>query len=398
MKNRYFRGTPALIQAVESGDIKSVRDCLEKGEPIEATNIHLERPLMVAAKYNHLDIAALLISRGADVNATDRGGFTALWWANKSNPALIRLLLENGARVHIPIDHPRTIMSDAVNSGNPEVIHMLRSAGLKIDPPSGRGPSALQSAAEAGNLELVKTLIEDPDTDINYRNADSGQTPLMSAAENGNAQIIEIFIGRGADINARDNTGKTALHFSAGKGNLEALEILLEHGANREIHGMYGHTPLMWAASRRGYWKKDDLCEHAVGILLQYPLDINALDHYGWTALHHAAHDGHANTARRIVASGADIHKKNKEKKTPLALAVSRKLTDPDNERSWFQPADRQSDGQYDVIEALLDAEGAKGLHPASRRALIKVALKTRCPEAVALLRGGSVASSHTRP
>ena len=393
MKSQYFRGTPALIRAVESGDIKGVRQCLEKGDDIETSNIHRERPLMVAAKSNHLDIAALLIRRGADVNATDEGGFTALWWANKNNPALIRLLLENGARVDIPIDHPRTIMSDAVNSGNPEVIRLLRSAGLKIDPPSGRGPSALQSAAEVGNLELVKTLIEDPDTDINYRNADSGRTPLMSAAQNGNAQIIEMLLRRGADMNTRDNEDQTALHFSAGNGKLEAMTILLKRGADRETHGLYGHTPLMWAASNRGYWKKDALCEQAVGILLQYPLDVNAADHYGWTALHHAARDGHARTAGRLVAGGADIHKKNKEKKTPLALAVSRKLPDPVNERSWFQPADRQSDGQYDVIDVLLAAEGPKGLHPASRRALIKVALTTRCPEVVALLRGESVAN-----
>lgn len=388
MNSQFSRGNPALIQAVESGDLSRVRQCLEKGDDIEATDMHLKRPLMVAAEYNHFDIASLLIRHGADVNATDRGGCSALWWANKNNPALIRLLLENGARVDAAGDHPRSIMSDALSSGNPEVIRLLLAAGAKADPPSRHGPSALQSAVDSGKIELVSIVLEETESDVNYRNADSGETPLMSAAANGTASIIEMLLSRGAKIDMPDNHGRTALHFSAGKGNLETLETLLKHGADREIHAVYGHTPLMWAASRRGYWKKDDLCEQTVGLLLKYPLDMDAVDQYGWTALHHAAHDGHARTAKRLIENGADIRKRNKEKKTPLAHAVSRKLPDPWNERTTFQPASRPEDTQYEVIEVLLAAEGPQGLHPASRRALIKIATETRCPEVIELLGG----------
>jgi ankyrin repeat protein len=88
-----------LVESARQGFISTVRDCLAQGADVNATDRFGKTALMRAAFNNHFDIVASLIESGADVNAKDRDGQTALMYAASAlNSEVMELLLGKGAR------------------------------------------------------------------------------------------------------------------------------------------------------------------------------------------------------------------------------------------------------------------------------------------------------------
>ena len=383
----YGQRYTALMHAAEGGDVDLVRMLVERGADIEATDVHGKRALMQAAVYSHLHVVAFLLDCGGEVNATDQAGHTALWWANKENPELIRFLLERGARVDGQGYNDRSVIATAVLRGQLDVIRSLLKSRAPLEPLNGQGQSALQAAAEAGQYAVVRLLLDETAADVNYQDKNTGETPLMGAAKSGKAEMIELLLKQGADLSAYDQRKQTALHFAAGKANCGALEVLLTHNAATEEHNDPGYSPLILASSTRSYWKKDGECAQAARVLLDHRAAVDAADNRGWTALFHTAYDGHAQTAQLLIDAGADAWRKDTKGKTPLTIAVGRKLPHPYEDRKTYRPENQKEDAMFDVILVLLRVEGRHGLHWKNRQSLLQTALKWRCPEMVELLR-----------
>jgi ankyrin repeat protein len=89
----------SLLNACAAGDTEAVRSLLQSGHHAnEAFPLIGTKPLMLAAAYGHVETAKLLLASGADVNASDATGWTALHaGAYKGDAALVTLLLERGA-------------------------------------------------------------------------------------------------------------------------------------------------------------------------------------------------------------------------------------------------------------------------------------------------------------
>ena len=62
---------PALVRQAEAGDLAALRRLLDAGVPVDARDARRRTALLVATHANHIDVAQLLIQRGADVNAKD---------------------------------------------------------------------------------------------------------------------------------------------------------------------------------------------------------------------------------------------------------------------------------------------------------------------------------------
>ncbi len=94
-----------LILSVMTGDLKSVRSVLKNGSPEEPLNVNAgdkldSTLLMIAAREGHLEIARILVEKGAEVDATDNDGWTALMYAAwKGHLEVARFLIGNGAEV-----------------------------------------------------------------------------------------------------------------------------------------------------------------------------------------------------------------------------------------------------------------------------------------------------------
>jgi len=145
-----------------------------------------------------------------------------------------------------------------------------------------------------------------------------GQSPLSWAAAHGRENIVNLFLRRGADVEARSGSGRTPLSYAARNGHGDIVRLLLQQ---RQVVpdsvDAFGRTPLMHAATN-GHSVVVDL------LLDTGRIDINRRDQMGWTALAHAAANGDMPTFGPIARSGGDLTSVDLGGKTILSLAAAR--------------------------------------------------------------------------
>ena len=122
------KGVPALIVALQSGSFKSaVLLAQDPQTRVEVSNPSNESALMMAAINNQLEVATLLIERGAEVN---RKGWTPLHYAaTRGHIAMMRLLLENSAYIDAESPNGTTPLMMAAFYAPPLAVKLLLEEG-----------------------------------------------------------------------------------------------------------------------------------------------------------------------------------------------------------------------------------------------------------------------------
>ena len=92
---------PAIkgFAAIRASDLRTLKSALADGMDSNARDEHRTPALMLAALYSNADCLRLLLERGADPNAANEAGATALHWA-VPDLAKVRLLVAKGANVN----------------------------------------------------------------------------------------------------------------------------------------------------------------------------------------------------------------------------------------------------------------------------------------------------------
>jgi ankyrin repeat protein len=145
-----------------------------------------------------------LLRQGADVNAPQGDGMTALHWAGQQNDGEhARMLIQAGARLDAATRNGAyTALHVAARVGAARAVTVLLAAGA--DPnaaTSSGGASALHFAAAHGNRDVVLALL-DRGARVDARDSAWGQTPLMWAAASDRVAAIDALLSRGADLKA----------------------------------------------------------------------------------------------------------------------------------------------------------------------------------------------------
>lgn len=140
---------------------------------------------------------------------------------------------------------------------------------------------------------------------------------LMRACREGQGpRRLSFLLGRGANIDHRDQQQNTPLHQAASSGSVPTLSYLVQAGADVHAGGERIGTPLFHAAASGS--------AEAVQCLLDADADIHVSDTWIGTPLHHAAFSGSADTVRCLLEAGADRHAFSKWVGTPLSVAAAR--------------------------------------------------------------------------
>jgi ankyrin repeat protein len=143
-----------------------------------------------------------LLKSGADVNAPQGDGATALHWAAyRGEAALTELLLKAGARAGVANHNGATPLWLAATSGDAAVIRALLKGGADANEqlPLGRRP--LMLAARSGQVDAVQALLEHG-ADVNAIETERGTNALMQAADQGHADVLKALIKAGANVAA----------------------------------------------------------------------------------------------------------------------------------------------------------------------------------------------------
>lgn len=135
-------------------------------------------------------------------------------------------------------------------------------------------------------LPLHSKLLEEATSD--------GKRLLAVAAEHGQLGVVRLLVQRGANLSAMDREDKTALHLAASTGHEEVVSFLLsqETQAVTVSSKSIARTPLVLASEKGHLGVMQVLVQHRQAQGLDAGLDERDKD--GWTAMHWAAHEGHA--------------------------------------------------------------------------------------------------------
>ena len=172
-----------------------------------------------------------LLRTGADVNAAQVDGTTALHWAAYNEDAeTVALLVRAGANVNAVNRYGVPPLAEACTNGNAAIVKLLLQAGADANATMKGGESVLMLAARSGNVDAVKALLaRDARTEARER---LGQTALMWAAAEGHTAVVRALLDAGADINATLDSGFKAFFFAVRGGHIDTVRAFLSTGVD----------------------------------------------------------------------------------------------------------------------------------------------------------------------
>lgn len=275
-------GFTPLLFAAKQGDLETVRTLLKAGAKVNDGTPLKNRPagrraapaaddsdptvpdgmtsLLMATVSGHEDVGLLLLENGADPNAADGTGATALHYSILDGMSMIGAVSTKLA-VNKYVFRPNMIT----------LIKALLAHGAKPNPRLVREP---RLPGTTPRFSLI------------------GSTPFLFAVASGDLDLMRLLIAAGADPMLGTNENTTPLMVAAGLGNFE---------------------------DPTEDQKKMDL--EAARMLVSLGADVNAHDIYNWTALHGAAYIGADAIVQFLVDKGAKLNVKDRFGQTPYSIA-----------------------------------------------------------------------------
>ena len=249
LESRDRDGLTLLHYAAFGGDAGLINYLVDKGAKLEPANSQ-ETPLHLAAQNDRSEAVAALIKKGAPLETRDDYSRTALILCarERGQSASARILLNAGADINAADKYGDTALSLAAWRGKLEVVDLLLDKGAGVPASGDRWKRLLSESASHGLTKLFRRLTEG-DRDLK---AGAGSTPalLHSAAQGGSAEIVDVLIKKGFDPAEPDMYGWTPLHYAALDGRTETARKLVKKGAPLNARTMAGQSPYNVARER----------------------------------------------------------------------------------------------------------------------------------------------------
>ncbi|XP_017100396.2 protein TANC2 isoform X7 [Drosophila bipectinata] len=227
----------ALIGSAAQAHCKILEDLLDLNESEFDLDVNGMEPssgelaLTAAARHGCVDVVGILLSRGAQIDARNRQGYSALWLAVKEGHwSVVEQLLQRGALLDEPLGQSRkTPLMIAAEEGHLELVELLIARGAYLEAQDHEGFTALSWACLRGHLSATKTLIENG---CNRHHEDhNGRTALDLAAYQGAAGLVLYLLEQGGNLEHIDVHGMRPLDRAIACRNIQAVQVFLRKGA-----------------------------------------------------------------------------------------------------------------------------------------------------------------------
>lgn len=276
------------------------------------------RHLHSFAQGRDMETLAALLQGGAAVYDTDESGDTALHAAARAgNIAMIETLVAYDRSGINVASASGTALCIAAAANNTAALQSLIDAGADLDAPDSAGMTPLMHACQSGAHDALRTLLR-LGANIGTVNTDHKNILHIAAAANDTAALRLLIDNGGAQhLQSRMPSADklTPLHAAVREGAEDAVRLLIAAGADVHTPDAQNMTPLHTAAARGDAGMIYTLiCEgHA---------DVHSADNAaGYTALHIALINKHTAAMRALCDLGADAHRMDGSKRTPLNIA-----------------------------------------------------------------------------
>lgn len=282
-------GSPDLFIAIRNGDHTQVSKLLHSGADVNAADGDGTTALMHSVIESDVKMMKLLVDSGANINAKNALDSTALLYA-ATNLAKTKLLLDAGADVKVEGKRGATPLSVAVTAfGSTPVLKALIAKGAQ---PEDR---LMTPVAAKGDLEAIRFLLS--------AGVHAGDATTLSAAVTGRCEpCVRLLVEHGATASGLGSNGAGVLNETAKRAMPELSQFLLDHGASLDSKDREGFTLLMQAVlSMEAPADRDRM----VKWLLSKGVDPNTTNDRGDTAYRLAARVGIPSTLELLVKAGS---------------------------------------------------------------------------------------------
>jgi ankyrin repeat protein len=220
--------TSALIRYVQLGGSVDQR-CAVGGDT----------PLMCAARWGCLAVAHTAVEHGADIELHDKLGRTALWLACEAGHAdIANLLISASAQLEAVSPKTRyTALHIACAKNHSAAVTVLRAAGADVNAAAAAGLKpvhmCIRAAANSSLAALLQPFEHYSSCNVEAVAADTGERPLHAVCRTGSYAAAKLLIAAGADVNAASNSSAAVrpIHCAARSGSLDVQQLLLKSGA-----------------------------------------------------------------------------------------------------------------------------------------------------------------------
>lgn len=335
--------TPTLSMAAEEGNLETVKMLLEHGAEIDATDSEGQTALHKTSMKGHRAVLRILMKYDPKVNFVDNDGNTALHCINSETcVGIVKILDVGGADLDIRNKGQDTPLCKAVWFNNLRIVkYLANEAELDIRGRKHGGP--LHIACYKSNLPLVKILVN-AGANVDRRDPVLG-TPLQatclcegSSKEEQESTIFYLINEAKVDIEIKGGSYGCAVNVACGRSSEKVMEQMLDRGANSEVKDVMGRMAIHFAAARS---------IDSFFAILESGANVDWADKMGRTALHWAAIGGMKSVVHEIMwLLRGLVDQGDRDGWSPLLWAAR----GSDTEQRTVLP-----DEQEEVIELLLD-------------------------------------------
>jgi len=264
------------------------------------TQRNLNMQLLGAVRNDDAETARLLLAQGADPNIHDVPEEQLSLWQQ------IRHAFHKDSQS--PNDPPETVLEMAMSLGgndadtvNVALIKTLLEAGARPNDCSGDHITPMMVAVQFDSPQAVQMLLDHGANPL--AKDDFGRLPIhcLYFDDPDALKIAEMLVKRGEDINATNDSGRTALLQSSILGNIHMLRFFIAHGAKIDVVDNDDNTPLIDCLRSTLFSERTDI----VKFLIAHGADVNHCNKVGETALSLAKSLKYKQSIRLLEAAGA---------------------------------------------------------------------------------------------
>lgn len=184
-------------------EFAELKQFLESGVDVNATDRYSKNALMMAARTGYLPLVEFLFAQGANLHATDKDGYNALHEAasaaykvedGEENPhnQVAEFLLDKQVAPDLPAGLMRnTPLFLAAKNGNIPLLKMLKAKGADLGAANRNGDAPIHGAVSGNQQSAVKVLI-DLGADVDTPNTRNGDRPAHKAARMSNLEMLKL--------------------------------------------------------------------------------------------------------------------------------------------------------------------------------------------------------------